>query len=55
MWTVELTPVAAGELAELPEDQRARFMRIRTLIQDHGLEHVRFTLTTSRGRYGRYD
>jgi phage-related protein len=40
VWTVQLTATAAAELAELPEDQRAHFMRIRTLIQGHGLEHV---------------
>jgi phage-related protein len=41
MWTVHLTVAAAAELDELDEDQRAHFMRIRTLIQDHGLERVR--------------
>jgi phage-related protein len=41
MWTVQLTPAAATELALLAEDQRAHFMRIRTLIQDNGLERVR--------------
>ena len=40
MWTVQLTAVAAAELAALAEDQRARFMRIGTLIQGHGLERV---------------
>jgi len=40
VWTVQLTATAATELAELPEDQRAHFMRIRSLIQDHGLERV---------------
>jgi phage-related protein len=33
--------VAADELADLAEDQRAHFMRIRTLIRDHGLQRVR--------------
>jgi hypothetical protein len=42
MWTVQLTAVAANELAQLAEDQRAHFMRIRTLIQGHGLERVRY-------------
>jgi phage-related protein len=37
VWIVQLTATAA---AELPEDQRAHFMRIRSLIQDHGLERV---------------
>jgi phage-related protein len=32
--------VAARELAELAEEQRAHFMRIRSLIQGHGLERV---------------
>ena len=41
MWTVHLTVAAAAELAELAADQRTHFMRIRTLIQDHGLERVR--------------
>jgi phage-related protein len=40
MWTVQLTTIAAAELAALPEDQRAHFMRIRALIQGHGLERV---------------
>ena len=42
MWTVQLTAVAASELGELAEDQRAHFMRIRALIQGHGLERVRY-------------
>jgi phage-related protein len=42
MWTVQLTAAAADELGELAEDQRAHFMRIRSLIQDHGLERVRY-------------
>jgi phage-related protein len=41
MWTVHLTPTAAQELGNLGEEQRAHFMRIRSLIQDHGLERVR--------------
>jgi phage-related protein len=40
VWTVQLTAAAAGELAELPEEQRAHFMRIRALIQEHGIERV---------------
>ena len=40
MWTVQLTAVAAEELGALPEDQRAHFMRIRSLIQSQGLERV---------------
>ncbi len=42
MWTVQLTAVAAAELSELDEDQRAHFMRIRSLIQGHGMERVRY-------------
>jgi phage-related protein len=42
MWQVLLTPEAAGELAALAEDQQARFGRVRALIQEHGLEKVRF-------------
>ena len=42
MWTVLLTEEAAGELDGLPDDQKARFARIRGLIQEHGLERVRF-------------
>jgi phage-related protein len=42
MWTVLLTTDAAAELEALPEDQQARFNRVRMLIQDHGLEKVRF-------------
>lgn len=42
MWTVQLTALAADELGELAEDQRAHFMRIRSLIQGHGLERVRY-------------
>jgi phage-related protein len=41
VWTVQLTATAAAELAELSEEQRAHFMRIRTLIQEHGLDRVR--------------
>jgi phage-related protein len=40
VWTVKLTPAAAEELGELAEDQRAHFMRIRTLIQSQGLERI---------------
>jgi len=40
VWTVQLTATAVAELAELPEDQRAYFMRIRNLIQGQGLERV---------------
>jgi phage-related protein len=32
--------VAAREPAELTEEQRAHFMRVRSLIQGHGLERV---------------
>jgi phage-related protein len=41
-WTVQLTAVAAAELAELAEDQRAHFMRIKELIERHSLERVRY-------------
>ena len=40
-WTVFLTPDAAQELEDLPDDVQASFARIRALIQDHGLERVR--------------
>ena len=40
MWTVQLTAIAAAELGALAENQRAHFMRIRTLIQGQGLERV---------------
>ena len=40
-WIVFLTPDAAKELDDLPDDVRASFARIRALIQDHGLERVR--------------
>jgi phage-related protein len=42
MWMVFLTANAAAELEALPEDQQARFNRVRELIQEHGLEKVRF-------------
>jgi phage-related protein len=41
VWTVQLTPAAAEGLAALSEGQRAHFMRIRALIQEHGLERLR--------------
>ena len=44
MWIVLLTTDAAAELAGLPADQRARFNRIRELIEESGLEAVRFPL-----------
>ena len=40
VWPVQLTAAAAQELAQLTEEQRAHFMRIRSLIQGHGLERV---------------
>ncbi len=40
--TVQLTAAAAAELAELAADQRAHFMRIKELIESHGLERVRY-------------
>lgn len=42
MWTVLLIDEAARELEALPDDQIARFARIRSLIQEHGLERVHF-------------
>lgn len=42
MWTVQLTAVAADELAGLAEDQRAHFMRIRQLIETRGLQRVHY-------------
>ena len=41
-WIVQLTEVAAAELAELAADKRAHFMRIKGLIEEHGLERVGF-------------
>ncbi len=41
-WTVTLlNAVVAAELAALPADVRARFSRIVSLIEGHGLERVR--------------
>lgn len=41
-WSVLfLSEVAKAELDALPVDMRAKFARIVTLIQDHGLEKVR--------------
>lgn len=44
MWMVSLTAEAAAELAALPADQRARFNRVRQLIEENGLDAVRFPL-----------
>jgi len=41
-WIVQLTEVAAAELGELAVDQRAHFMRIKSLIEERGLERVGF-------------
>ena len=41
MWTIQLTPLAAQELGDLPDDIRAYFGRIRALIEGQGLERVR--------------
>ncbi|MFM2053190.1 MAG: hypothetical protein RL456_1227 [Pseudomonadota bacterium] len=46
MWTVELHPAAEPELAALPEDMKARFLRIADMLQAFGphqvgLPHVR--------------
>jgi phage-related protein len=40
-WIVEILPVAARELAALPDNMQARFQRIVALIQTRGLEHMR--------------
>lgn len=41
-WTVEtLGPAVDGELAALPADMRARFVRMCGLITEFGLEQVR--------------
>ena len=41
-WAVEtLNSVVDAELAELPADLRARFVRIASLIEEFGLEQVR--------------
>ena len=41
-WTVEtLNETVDGELTDLPDDMRARFMRIAELIEAAGLTHVR--------------
>ena len=41
-WAVEtLNSVVDAELAELPADMRARFVRIASLIEEFGLEQVR--------------
>ena len=42
MWTVLLTDDATAELEALPDDQQARFTRIRLLIEEHGLEQLKF-------------
>ena len=40
-WAVEtLNSVVDAELAELPADMRARFVRIASLIEEFGLEQV---------------
>ena len=41
MWTVLLTDDAVAELEALPDDIRARFTRVRMLIEEHGLERLR--------------
>ena len=46
MWTVALHPEAEPELLALPEDMRARFLRIADMLQEFGphqvgLPHVR--------------
>lgn len=46
MWTVALHPDASAELLALPEDMRARFLRIADMLQEFGphqvgLPHVR--------------
>jgi phage-related protein len=41
-WTFQLTVDGATELAALAADQRAHFMRIKELIEKHGLERVRY-------------
>ena len=41
-WTVEfLNEAVVGEIEALPVDMRARFTRIRELIEAHGLEKIR--------------
>jgi phage-related protein len=40
MWRVLVMPEAADELAGLADDQQARFLRIKALIEEHGLEHL---------------
>jgi phage-related protein len=40
MWRVLVMPEAVDELAELADDQQARFLRIKALIEERGLEHV---------------
>jgi len=40
-WSVEvLNETVAEELASLPEDMRARYLRIVRLIREFGLEHL---------------
>lgn len=42
MWCVEtLDEVVDAELEALPADQRAKFIRIAQLIEEHGLTNVR--------------
>ena len=46
MWTVAIHPDASAELLALPEDMRARFLRIADMLQEFGphqvgLPHVR--------------
>ena len=41
MWTVLLTDDSVAELEALPDEQQARFTRIRLLIEEHGLDHFR--------------
>jgi phage-related protein len=42
MWTVLLTDDAVTELEALPDDQQVQFTRIRMLIEQHGITHLRF-------------
>lgn len=42
MWIVEtLNQTVVDELEALPEDQKARFLRITEVIMEHGLEKMR--------------
>ena len=40
MWKVELHPLAESELLALPEDMRARFLRIAEMLEDFGPQQV---------------